>query len=311
MAISEKKLFEGTECLSTFRDWVRFAVSVYRRENLFFGQGCDNAYDEALYLIQSVLHLPSGGPETFFDARLTVSEIAEIKSALAKRVIERVPAAYIVRETWLGGYRFYVDERVIVPRSYFAEIIPGELMNWIADAGEIARVADVCTGGGSLAVLAALAFPQARVDAFDISVPALEVAQKNIDDYGLSDRVRAIESDVLDNVPAGTRYDIIISNPPYEPTALRGTLPAEFRHEPDNALFSGRDGMTVIRKLMRQAVKFLAPGGLLLMEVGGLRETLEEAFPQIEFNWLPTEDESDCVCLIHASELAKLKTKKQ
>ncbi len=310
MAITKKKLFAGTENLTTLRDWVRFAVSAYRREQLFFGQGSDNAYDEAVYLIQSVLHLPLDGPETFFDAHLSVPEIEIVKKALAKRIVERVPAAYITHEAWLGEHRFYVDERVIIPRSYFAEIIPGELQNWIADPEAIGRVADVCTGGGSLAILSALAFPNAQVDAFDISVLALEVASKNVEDYGLVEQVSLFESDVLDETPAADgAYDIIISNPPYEPECLRKTLPNEFKHEPDNALFSGEDGMDVIRKLLRQAAKKLKPNGLLIIEVGGLQDALHEAFPQIEFNWLPTADESDCVCLIHASELQKLNAK--
>ncbi|MCR5183745.1 MAG: 50S ribosomal protein L3 N(5)-glutamine methyltransferase [Opitutales bacterium] len=307
MAVTKEKLFAGTENLLTLRDWVRFAVSSYRREHLFFGQGCDNAYDEAVYLILSVLNLPQEGPETFFDTRLTASEIESVKVALGRRIIERVPAAYITREAWLGSCRFYVDERVIVPRSYFAEIISGELMNWVADADSVVRVADVCTGGGSLAILLALAFPQAHVDAFDISVPALQVAQKNVEDYGLSDRVSLFESDVLSASPAKEElYDIIVSNPPYEPENLRKDLPEEFRHEPDNALFSGADGMDVIRKLLRQAAKKLKPNGLLLIEVGGLHDDLQAAFPQIEFNWLPTADESDCVCLLHATDLKNL-----
>lgn len=301
-----QKVFAGTDVLISVRDWVRFAVSLFNQEQLFFGQGCQSAYDEALYIVQSILHLPLEGPETFLDARLTSSEIEAVKTALFRRAIERVPAAYITKEAWLGDYRFYVDERVIVPRSYFMEIIPEQLTQWIADSDAVVRVADVCTGGGSIAILLAHAFPNAQVDACDISEAALEVATKNVEDYGLAEQISLFRSDVLDDVPAGKNaYDVIVSNPPYEPDALRKTLPEEFRHEPDNALFSGEDGMDVIRKLLKQAAEKLAPSGLLLIEVGGLHDALEEAFPQVEFNWLATADESDCICLIQASSLKK------
>lgn len=309
--LREAKIFEGTEVLLSIRDWVRFAVSLFNREKLFFGQGCQSAYDEALYIIQSVLSLPLEGPETFLDARLTDGEIETVKNALFRRAIERVPAAYITKEAWLGDYRFYVDERVIVPRSYFSEIIPEQLAPWIADCDAVELVADVCTGGGSIAILLAHAFPNAQVDACDISVPALEVATRNVEDYGLVEQISLFQSDVLDDVPAEENaYDVIVSNPPYEPEELRETLPGEFKHEPDNALFSGADGMDVIRKLLEQAAEKLKPSGLLLIEVGGLQDALEAAFPQVEFNWLATADETDCVCLIQASSLKRAFGKK-
>lgn len=302
----KQAVFAGTAVLVSIRDWVRFAVSLFRREHLFFGQGMGSAYDEALYLVQSVLHLPLEGPETFFDARLTADEVETVKDALFRRAVERVPAAYITQEAWLGDYRFYVDERVIVPRSYFMEIIPEQLTPWLADPEAIERVADVCTGGGSIAILLAHAFPNAQVDACDLSVPALEVATKNVEDYGLVEQISLFQSDVLDDVPAeDNAYDIIVSNPPYEPDVLRPTLPEEFKHEPDNALFSGADGLDVIRKLLEQAAAKLKPSGLLLIEVGGLHDALESAYPEIEFNWLATADESDCICLIQASSLKK------
>ena len=307
----QNEVFAGTEVLRTMRDWVRFAVSLFNRENLFFGQGASRAYDEAVYLIQHALALPLDGPETFFDAALTDSEISAVKNVLARRAIERVPAAYITHEAWLGDYKFYVDERVIVPRSYFTEIIPEQIAPWIADMDAVERVCDVCTGGGSLAILLAHAFPNAQVDAVDISVPALEVATKNVENYGLVEQISLFQSDVMDDVPAGKNsYDVIISNPPYEPEEIRETLPEEFRKEPDNALFSGADGMDVIRKLLPQAAEKLKPSGLLLIEVGGLQDALQEAFPQLEINWLPTADESDCVCLIQASSLKKVFKKK-
>ncbi|MCD8283821.1 MAG: 50S ribosomal protein L3 N(5)-glutamine methyltransferase [Opitutae bacterium] len=310
-AAEKKKIFDGCEVLTTMRDWVRFAVSLFRRKNLSFGQGTATAYDDALYLVQSALDLPLDGPETFFDARLTANEISRVKDFIARRALERVPAAYITREAWLGECRFYVDERVIVPRSYIAEMIPEKIAPWLGDVELVARAADVCTGGGSLAILLALAFPNARVDACDISSPALEVAAKNVGDYGLDDRISLFNSDVLAGVPAEKNsYDLIISNPPYEPDSIRENLPEEFRSEPAEALFSGADGMGVIRKLLRAAAEKLKPAGVLVVEVGGLQGALEAEFPQIEFNWLETEDASDCVCLIQASSLKKAFAKK-
>ncbi len=302
----KKDIFSGCEVLTSVRDWVRFAVSKFRENNLAFGQGTDNAYDEALYLVQSALNLPLDGPETFFDAKLTKKEISRVKDFIARRVLERVPAAYITQEAWLGEYKFYVDERVVVPRSYIAEIIPEKLAPWIADMDAIERVADICTGGGSLAIMLAHAFANAQVDACDISAPALEVAKRNVKDYGLEERISLFKADVFDGIPAGKNsYDVIISNPPYEPDSLRKNLPQEFKREPAKALFSGADGMDVIRKLLKGAADKLKPSGLLLIEVGGLQSALEAEFPRVEFNWLETADETDCVCLIHASSLKK------
>lgn len=303
-------IFAGTQVLVTLRDWTRFAVSLFSKSGLFFGQGMSTAYDEAVYLLCHTLGLPTdGGAETFFDAKLTPNEIEEIKSVLTRRALERVPAAYITREAWLGNYRFYVDERTIVPRSYFTEMIPEKMLPWIPgmDVEAVERIADVCTGGGSIAILLAEAFPNAAVDACDISDAALEVARKNVSDYGLENRISLWKSDVLDGVPAeDASYDIIVSNPPYEPEELRATLPEEFRKEPDNALFSGADGLDVIRRLLPQAAKKLKRNGALFIEVGGLQDALAEAFPQLEISWLETADGSDCICAISASSLREV-----
>lgn len=302
--------FAGTDCLTTIRDWTRFAVSLFTRRELAFGQGFSSAFDEAVYLISFALALPvDGGIETFFDARLTPPEIAALKKMLARRAFERVPAAYITHEAWLGGLRFYADERAIVPRSYFTEIIPDQILPWIPgmDADAVTRVADVCTGGGSLAVLLANAFPNAHVDACDISADALEVAKKNVETYALGDRISLFESDVFDDVPvAAEPYDFIVCNPPYEPEALRETLPPEFRKEPDGALFSGADGLDVIRKLLPQAARRLGADGAIFIEVGGLHEALAEAFPSLEISWLGTQDGSDCICVVPARSLREV-----
>lgn len=226
---------------------------------------------------------------------------------LARRALLREPAAYITGEAWLGEFSFRVDKRVIVPRSYFLEIIPGQLNAWIPDPEAVAHVADVCTGSGCLAVLLAHAYPQAQVDATDISSEALEVAALNVSDYQLQERVTLHRADVLAGVPpVEGGYDIIVSNPPYEPEAVLETLPEELRHEPALALVSEADGLGVIRRLLRQAAERLAPNGVLLIEVGGLHDALEDAFPGLEMHWLATKDESDCIVLMHATALREM-----
>ncbi|MDR2845534.1 MAG: 50S ribosomal protein L3 N(5)-glutamine methyltransferase [Puniceicoccales bacterium] len=295
---------DETAGLSTVRDWLRYAVSLFRRENLFFGQGATTAYDEAVWLIQHTLHLPKEGLETFLDARLTPPEIGAVKKVLARRAFAHEPAAYITGEAWLGDFSFRVDKRVIVPRSYLLEIIPEQLNQWLTAPEDVAHVADVCTGSGCLAVLLAHAFPNAQVDGTDNSADALEVAKLNVADYHLEERVTLHRADVLEGVPAPDGgYDVIVCNPPYEPESVLETLPEEFRHEPQGALVSGADGLDVIRKLFVQAASRLAPNGILLVEVGGLHDALEAAFPDVEMHWLTTHDETDCIVLIQATAL--------
>lgn len=301
-----RTLSEDTSALLTVRDWLRYAVSLFSSEKLFFGQGSSTAYDEAAYLIRHTLHLPHEGLATFFDARVTASEANAIRLVLERRAFGREPAAYITGEAWLGEFSFRVDRRVIVPRSYFLELIPDELNKWLADPECVTSVADVCTGSGCLAILLALAYPNASVDALDISPDALDVAALNIEDYGLGDRVAPRLADVLDGVTPEEPYDIIVSNPPYEPESTLATLPSEFRHEPENALVSGEDGMDVIRRLLPRSAALLKERGILLVEVGGLHDAMHAAWPELEIHWLNTADESDCVCLIHASELRRV-----
>ena len=309
---------ETAGALSTLRDWLRYATSLFTRENLSFGQGAPDAISEAAWLLRHTLHLPrdEAAWETFLDARLTPAEAETVMNVLARRAFGREPAAYITGEAWLGEFSFRVDKRVIIPRSYFLEIIPEQLNSWVSDPEHVARVADVCTGSGCLAVLLALAYPNATVDATDISADALEVAALNVADYALEDRIRLLRADVLEGVHAAAdddnntgdsagngAYDIIICNPPYEPESFLEELPEEFRKEPPGALVSGADGMDVIRKLLPQAAERLAPNGVLLVEVGGLHDELEAEYPGLEINWLATRDETDCVALFHATAL--------
>lgn len=304
-AAAPRALPADTTSLLTIRDWIRYATSLFAGENLFFGQGSARPYDEAAYLVRHTLHLPHEGLEIFFDARVTPSEADKLRTVLERRAYEREPAAYITGEAWLGEYSFRVDRRVIVPRSYFLELIPDKLNEWLPDPESVTSVADVCTGSGCLAILLAMAYPNATVDAVDISSDALEVAALNVEDYHFGDRITLHESDVLESVHPEDAYDIIVCNPPYEPESVLETLPTEFRHEPENALVSGVDGMEVIRRLLPQAAVRLKERGVLLIEVGGLHDAMHAEWPDLDIHWLNTADESDCVCVIHASELRR------
>jgi len=288
--------------LQSVRDLLRFAVTQFEAAGLAYGHGSDNAYDEAAYLVLHTLHLPAGRLEPFLDARLLPAEVDSVLGVLQRRVRERLPAAYLTREAWLGDFRFYVDERVIVPRSHIATVLEQGLGAWIPRPDSIERALDLCTGSGCLAVLLAHAFPAAMVDASDISPPALEVALHNVRAYGLSQRVRLVESDLFASL-SGQCYDVIVSNPPYVSTAGMAELPAEYRHEPPLALAGGEDGLGVVRHILRQARRHLTRDGLLLMEVGEGREALEAAYPQLELTWLEAPAGDGAVCLFEKEQL--------
>jgi ribosomal protein L3 glutamine methyltransferase len=292
---AEPGLFARAPRRATLGSWLRFAEGLYERSGVALGQVSASAHDEALYLLLRTLGLPLDSDAAVLGRVLGPAERAAVLAVLGRRITERVPAAYLTREAWLGGLRFHVDERVIIPRSYFVEIIPGL-------EGSPSRVADVCTGSGCLAILLARRFPRAKVTAVDLSAEALEVAGINVRAHRLSRRVSLHRSDVLDAVPA-ERYDLILSNPPYEPSAHCDALPPEFQREPRLALDGGRDGLDIIRRLVRQARTRLAPHGMLLIEVGGLRAAMDREFRALEPRWLPTEDGADCVCAIAAARL--------
>jgi ribosomal protein L3 glutamine methyltransferase len=271
--------------LRTVRDLLRFAASRFDEAGLVYGHGTDNAYDEAAYLILHTLHLPLDRLEPFFDARLLPGEVNGVLEILERRVRDRVPAAYLTHEAWLGDFRFYVDERVIVPRSHIAEALDQGLAAWIPDPDSVERALDLCTGSGCLAILLAHAFPRAKVDASDISASALEVARRNVQDYGLSERVRPLDSDLF--AALGDQcYDVIVSNPPYVTEAAMRALPPEYCHEPALALAGGSDGLGVVRRILQQARRHLTRNGVLVVEVGAGRETLEAAYPELDFTWL-------------------------
>lgn len=289
--------------LLTLRDLLRFSVSRFNEAGLFFGHGSDNAWDEAVYLLLHSLHLPPDRLEPFLDARLTSEERSRALLIIEKRIKDRLPAAYLTNEAWLGEHRFYVDERVIVPRSFIAELLEEQLEPWIEDPWAVADVLDLCTGSGCLAILAALAFPEAAVDAVDLSPDALAVAQRNVADYELGERVQLIHSNLFAALAPKRRYDLIISNPPYVDAAAMRALPPEYRREPEMALAAGEDGLDLVRIMLREAKARLNPGGILVVEIGHNRDVLEAAYPTLPFTWLDTRAGDEYVFLLRREEL--------
>lgn len=293
---------QDTSTLLTVRDWLRYAVSRFNAADLFFGHGSSNAYDEAAYLILHTLHLPLDRLEPFLDARLLPEETARIVQMLNRRIDERLPAPYLTNEAWLQGYRFYVDERVIVPRSFLAPMILEQMQPWLMEPENVFRALDLCTGSGCLAVLLAEAFPDAEIDAVDLSPDALEVARRNIADYGLDGQITLYQGDLFAPL-AGLTYDLIISNPPYVNAASVAALPEEYLHEPALALGSGNDGLDATRNILRDAARHLNPGGMLAVEIGHNRAVVEAAFPDLELVWPEIEGGSDTVFLLAREQL--------
>lgn len=286
----------------TLRAVLREAVTQLRRADLAFGHGMHNARDEAVYLILHTLKLPLGELDVVLERQLNARELREVQAILSRRVRERRPAAYLTREAWLGPFKFYVDERVIVPRSFIAELLRDGLSPWVRDARRVRSVLDLCTGSGCLAVLAAHAFPQARIDASDLSAEALQVARRNVKEYALGKRIRLVRSDLFARL-AVRRYDLILSNPPYVNVAAMRALPREYRREPRRALAGGRDGLALVRRLLAQAPAHLNPDGLLVVEIGHNRAALERAYPHLPFTWLQTSAGDEFVFMLHHEDL--------
>ena len=288
--------------LRTIRDVLRYAVTRMNEAGVFFGHGQVDAVDEALFLVLRSLQLPTERADLFLDAFLTHAEINSLLQAIDQRVRRRTPAAYILREAWLQGYRFYVDERAIVPRSFLAELLKDGLAPWVQKTEAVTDVLDMCTGSGCLAIMAADIFEAARVDAVDISPDALAVARRNIADYQLGGRVTAVQSDLYGDLPS-KRYDVILANPPYVTDESMTSLPREYQQEPALALAGGADGMAIVRRVVRGARGYLKRGGLLFVEVGGGRAAAEHALKDVPLTWLTTSDGDDTVFMARQEEL--------
>lgn len=272
-------------------DWLAYGERLLARAGAAHGQGFLDAREEVATLLAHALGLPWEALGEALPRAMPGPAAARMRDLLERRALDREPTAYLTGECWFGGLRFRVDRRVLIPRSYLVELLPGLVARVGAERAR--RVADACTGSGCLAIHLAKAFPRATVDATDLSPEALEVARLNVEDHGQGNRVRLRRADGLGDLEGP--FDLIVANPPYEPEALRATLPEEFRKEPDLALFSGADGLGVARTLLAQAARTLAPRGLLAMEVGGLRGAIEVEWPGLRLEWPPTADGSDCV----------------
>lgn len=288
--------------LVTVRDWLRYAVTRFNRAHIFCGHGVHDSYDEAVWLLLSSLALPLDRLEPFLDACIPGEERVALLEAIERRAVDRVPTAYIVGEAWLGDFRFSVDERVIVPRSFFAELLEDGFAPWVADPDAVGSALDLCTGSGCLAILMAHAFPKAAVTGADLSDDALEVAQQNVADYGLEERIELVRSDVFSGL-AGRCFDLILSNPPYVTADAMDALPPEYLHEPRMALAAGEDGLDVVRRLIAEAADHLNPDGVLAVEVGHNRAIVEAAFPDLPFNWLSTRGGDDMVFVLNRADL--------
>lgn len=287
---------------TTPRDLLRYAVTRFNTAKLFFGHGSAEAFDEAAFLILHTLALPLDKLDPFLDARLLPEEIASVLAVIDKRSVDRVPAAYITQQAWLGTYQFYVDERALVPRSFIAELIPDYFSPWVADPEQVTDILELCTGSGCLAIMLADAFQNASVDALDISSDALAVAQRNVLDYKLEERVHLIESDLYTSLPE-KKYDLIIANPPYVNSASMAALPQEYLREPRIALDGGSDGMDLVRKIVAGAAARLKPDGILMIEIGNERAFAEAAFGELGLTWLTTSAGDDMVFLLGAEQL--------
>ena len=289
--------------LQTLRDLLRYTISRFHAAGLSFGHGSDNAWDEAVYLLLHTLSLPPDTLEPFLDARVLVEERERYARILERRCSQRIPAAYLTGEAWLQGQRFLVDERVIIPRSPISELLAESLQPWVAEPEAITRALDLCTGSGCLAILTAQSFPNAQVDAVDLSTDALEVARSNVALHHMENRVHPLHSDLLDGIPPEQQYELIVCNPPYVNQESMAALPEEYQHEPHMALAGGSDGMDLVRRILRDAPARMAPGGVLVLEIGHEYDNFMAAFPQLEPVWLSTAGSDDQILLLTREQI--------
>jgi ribosomal protein L3 glutamine methyltransferase len=293
--------------LQTVRDWLRFAVSRFTEAKLVYGHGTSSAFDEAAFLVLTGLHLPHDTLEPWLDAKLTLAERKTLADLIETRVVTRKPASYLVKRAWMGPYVFYCDERVIIPRSFLGELLIARLAGVVDDDEAPVRVLDLCAGSGCLAIIAAHVFPDAVVDAAEISGDALDVARCNVRDHGLEDRVHLRGGDLFGAV-GDDRYDLILSNPPYVTSAAVAAFPPEYKAEPAMAHDGGGDGLMLVRRILADAGRHLMPGGKLVVEVGQERAAIEAAFPDLALLWLDTDESEGEVFAIDAAALQLLQS---
>ncbi|HBH35786.1 MAG TPA: 50S ribosomal protein L3 N(5)-glutamine methyltransferase [Gammaproteobacteria bacterium] len=297
-------MIDDDDNLTTLRDLVRRGASMFNEAELFFGHGTDNALDEALQLVLHALHLDHSLPQSYLNAHLTGDEKIRVLELFQRRIEERLPAAYLTGKAWFAGLEFDVSRDVLVPRSPIAELIGEQFSPWL-EVSQVHSILDLCTGGGCIAIACAYAFPQAQVDAVDISEAALHVARSNVDKHQLHERVAVIASDLFDRLPP-RQYELIVSNPPYVSSDEYRGLPPEYQHEPEIGLEAGGDGMDVVVRILQDAAPFLAPGGIMIIEVGASADLLMARFPDIPFLWLDFERGGDGVFLLTAEQVQKI-----
>jgi ribosomal protein L3 glutamine methyltransferase len=285
----------------TVADLIRFGAEEFERAGLAFGHGTGDSVDDAAALVFHVLDLDHAQADTAYARKASARDVERVLAIFAERIDRRVPAAYLMRRMWFAGLEFEVDERVIVPRSPFAELVNAGFRPWI-EPGRVHRIVDIGTGSGCIAIACAVAFPWAQVDAVDVSPQALEVAGRNVARHHVGDRLRLLQGSVFEPLGA-QRYDLIVSNPPYVSDAEMQALPDEYRHEPDLALRAGSDGLDVVRSILAGAKQHLEPGGVLFVEVGDSDERLQQAFPRLPFTWLEFEHGGGGVFMLRDSEL--------
>lgn len=290
--------YEGLESIT---DFVRWGGSLFKRANLFFGHGTDNAFDEAKVLVFFALELPRDIPDNYWLSKLTTLEKQQVTELFQRRIETRKPAAYLTGEAWFAGLRFIVNESTLVPRSPIAELIEQKFQPWVQPA-KVTHVLDLCTGSGCIGIASLKAFPNAEVDLVDISADALAVAQQNIEQYHLQDFAQAIESDLYSALE-GKQYDLIVSNPPYVDEIEMNALPEEFQQEPALGLAAGHDGLDLVRKIMAEAPKYLKEDGVLIVEVGVSQYFVEQVYPDLPLYWFEFEQGGEGVFAIQKSEL--------
>lgn len=298
-----KSPYEVISTLSSIRDYIRWGASRFAEAKIFFGHGSVSALDEAAALVLHTLHQPYDLSDFYLAATLTLEERQKIVEIFEKRIHERKPAAYLTHEAVFAGLPFYVDERVLVPRSPIAELIEQRFAPWVYE-DQVSRILDLCTGSACIAIACAYAFPNASVDAADLSLDALAVAEFNIEKHGISDSVTLYHSDLFDQLPSA-RYDIIVSNPPYVATAEWEQLPPEYRAEPDMGFQGGSSGLDIVLRILIEADRFLSEQGILVVEVGSSAETLQSLFPEVPFYWLDFERGGEGVFLLTAEQLSQ------
>ena len=295
-----------TNGLSSLKDFMRWGASCFNEAELSFGHGMLTAIDESVYLVLRAIHLPVDTPEIYWDGVLTETEKERVIDFFKQRIQERKPAAYITQEAWFAGLPFYVDERVLVPRSPIAELVENQFVPWV-DPYTVNSVLDLCAGSGCIGIACAYTFPEADVDLVDISQDALDVATINIAKHDASSKVNAIQSDLFSNLQ-GKTYDLIVSNPPYVDQEDMDALGDEFKHEPKLGLESGNDGLDATRIILRQAAEHLTPEGMLIVEVGNSQYALEAAFPDVPFYWLEFKNGGGGIFALSAEQLKEYAT---